>query len=402
MIRAIDQPAYDPGWWALAPGTIYLNHGSFGACPLPVLEFQNQVRRRLEYQPVQFFARELEGLLDGARGALAQFLGARTEDLVFVPNATAGVNTVLRSLTWKPGDELLTTNHEYNACRNALNYVAEKNGARVVIANIPFPLKSADQISEAIQAGLSQRTRLALLDHITSPTGLVLPLRPVIARLSEQGIDTLIDGAHAPGMIPLELNQLGASYYTGNCHKWLCAPKGAGFLYVKNDRQTLIRPLAISHCANSPRKDRSRFLLEFGWTGTDDPSAYLSVPEALCQLAARLPGGWSEIMTRNRQLALDARKVLCQALNIEPPCPEEFIGALASIPLPDAAPEKALDCLLDRDPLHEILRLHYGIEVPIMPWPAPPQRLLRISAQLYNSLPQYQCLADALGQALGR
>jgi isopenicillin-N epimerase len=197
-------------------------------------------------------------------------------------------------------------------------------------------------------------------------------------------------------MLPLRLREIGAAYYTGNCHKWLCAPKGAGFLVVRRDRQPLIRPLAISHGANSTRTDRSRFQIEFGWTGTCDPSAWLSVPESLRFVGSLLPGGWPEVKRRNRALALAGRKVLCDALGISPPCPDELIGSLASVPIADAADDGTPASPLYADPLQDQLRLRHRIEVPIIPWPAPPKRLLRISAQLYNSLPQYRRLAEAL------
>jgi isopenicillin-N epimerase len=392
------QPACDPRIWPLDPKITFLNHGSFGSCPHPVLEIQQEWRERLERQPVQFFVRDLEGLLDQARFELAIFLGADSEDLVFVPNATAGVNTVLRSLSFQAGDELLVTNHEYNACRNALDFVAAHSGARVVTAEIPFPCARVDQLIEPVLRGVTSRTRLALLDHVTSQTGLVLPLQELVERLAERGVDALIDGAHAPGMVPLNLRELGAAYYTGNCHKWLCAPKGAAFLCVRRDRQKLVRPLAISHGANSTRTDRSRFLIEFGWTGTCDPSAFLSVPEALRFVGSLLPGSWPEIMRRNRELALAGRRVLCQALKIDPPCPDELVGALASIPIADASGASASVSPLYADALQDELRLEHGIEVPVIPWPAPPKRLLRISAQLYNSIDQYQRLADSLSE----
>jgi isopenicillin-N epimerase len=394
------EPACDPGLWLLDPKVTFLNHGSFGSCPRPVLEFQLEIRDRLERQPVQFFVRDLESLLDQARGELARFLGGEPEDLVFVPNATAGVNAVLRSLKFQPGDELLATNHEYNACRNALDFVAEQARARVVVADIPFPLRTAGQIVDSILSRATRRTKLALLDHVTSQTGLALPIQLLVDDLAQRGIDTLVDGAHAPGMVAVNLRNLGAAYYTGNCHKWICAPKGAGFLHVRRDRQSLIRPLVISHGANSPRTDRSRFQIEFGWTGTWDPSACLSVPEALRGIGSLLPGGWPELMQRNRELALAGREVLCQALQIEPPCPDAMIGSLASLPLPDASEAQVPVSPLYADPLQDKLRVDHGIEVPVIPWPAPPKRLLRISAQTYNSLPQYHLLAEALLKAL--
>ncbi len=394
----LDQPTCDPRVWLLDPAVTFLNHGSFGACPRSVLEFQNDLRARLERQPVQFLVRELEPLLDNARSALAQFVGADADDLVFVPNTTSGVNTVLRSLTFSPGDELLVTNHEYAACRNALNFVAERSGARVVVVNLPFPLSVADEIIAPILATVTPRTRLALLDHVSSPTGLVMPIERLVDELAARGVDTLVDGAHAPGMIPLNVKNIGAAYYTGNCHKWLCSPKGAAFLCVQPARQKRIRPLVISNGASSARTDRSRYQIEFAWTGTGEPSAYLCVPEVLRFMESLLPGGWSEIRARNRALALAARKLLCAALNISEPCPEEFIGSLAAVPLPDAPPDALLRQPLNEYPLQDLLRVQHGIEVPIMPWPAPPKRLVRISAQLYNSLPQYKLLAEALAK----
>jgi isopenicillin-N epimerase len=350
---------------------------------------------------VRFFVRDLEGLWDEARDALANFVGASPDELVFVSNATSGVNAVLRSLRFEPGDELLVTDHEYNACRNALDFAAGQWNARVVAARVPLPLREEGEVAQCILGCVTKRTRLALLDHVTSQTGLVLPVRQLVRELAARGVDALIDGAHAPGMVPVDVREIGAAYYTGNCHKWLCAPKGAAFLCVRRDRQERIRPLVISHGANSPRTDRSRFLIEFGWMGTGDPSAWLSVPAALRFMGSLQPGGWPEIMRRNRELALAARGILCRALDLEPPCPEAMIGSLVSLPMPDAEDATPSKSPLYLDPLQDKLLEGHGIEVPIIPWPAPPKRLLRVSAQVYNSLPQYERLATAL-RALGR
>jgi isopenicillin-N epimerase len=389
------EPSPYASHWSLDPQVVFLNHGSFGACPRAVLEAQNALRERMERQPVQFFARDLEGLLDEARAALAAFVGAAANDLAFVPNATAGANAVLRSLDLAAGDELLTTDHVYGACRNALHYVAERSGARVVIAPVPFPLRDPGEVTEAVLAAVTSRTRLALLDHVTSPTGLVLPIAELVRLLDARGVPTLVDGAHALGMLPLDLAAVGAAYYTGNCHKWLCAPKGAGFLHVRRDLQTTVRPLAISHGARLPRTDRSRFLLEFDWTGTQDPTPYLAVPAAIRVMGGMLPGGWDALRDHNRSLALAARRTLCAALDVPLPAPDAMIGSLASIPIADGAPEapsSALYC----DPLQDALRQRAAIEVPVIPWPAPPRRLLRISAQLYNVAADYERLARAL------
>ena len=396
MDISLRQPAADPRLWLLDPEILFLNHGSFGACPRRVLEFQSEWRARLERHPVQFLVRELEPALDAARAALARFTGANAEDLVFVPNATSGVNAVLRSLKFRPGDELLITDQGYNACNNAAHFVAQRSGARVAVARLPFPFSGADELIAPVLAAVTPRTKLALLDHVTSPTGVVLPIARLVEELNQRGVDALVDGAHAPGMAPLNLNRLGAAFYTGNCHKWLCAPKGAAFLHVRRDQQKFVRPLTISHGANSARQDRSRFHVEFDWPGTWDPTAALSVPEAIRFVGSLRPGGWPEIMARNRALALTARKILAEALSATEPCPEEFIGSLAAVPLSDAPPDALPRLPFNESPLQDALRERHKIEVPVIAWPAPPKRWVRVSAQLYNSLPQYETLAKAL------
>ena len=384
------RPTEFSAYWSLDPQITFLNHGSFGACPFPVLKAQEQVRQQLEQEPVRFFVREFEPLLDQARDQLAQFVGVDGRDLVFVPNATTGVNSVLRSLRFNPGDELLTTDHEYNASRNALEFVADRADARIVVAPVPFPLTSKQEIVDAVMGRVSEKTKLVLLDHISSQTGLIFPIEEIIQQLSQYGIETLIDGAHAPGMLPLNLSKIGATYYSGNCHKWLSAPKGAAFLYVKSSHQQKIRPLTISHGANSPRADKSRFQLEFDWMGTGDPSAYLSVPAAIQFMGSLLPGGWPELMSRNHKLVLSARQMLCQILGLEIPAPSDLIGSMACIPVSDGSADKLHDELFDR----------HQIELQVMPWPKSPQRVIRISAQIYNTFEQYQQLAAVLEQVL--
>jgi isopenicillin-N epimerase len=389
----------DAQHWILDPTVVFLNHGAFGACPTPVLAQQLILRSRLEQEPVRFFAREYEPLLDEARQHLATFVGVHPQDLVFVPNATTGVNSVLRSLTFAAGDELLTTNHSYNACRNALHYVAERSGAAVVTAQIPFPIHSSQQVLDAILSCVTSHTRLLLIDHITSPTALIFPIQELASHLVPQGIEILVDGAHSPGMIPLDIQALGVTYYAGNCHKWLCAPKGAGFLYVQRDRHSQIHPLTISHGTNDPRPQRSRFQLEFDWTGTQDPTAYLAIPTAIEFMDSLVPGGWTALRKRNHQLALAARQLLAEALNPTTPlCPAEMLGSMATLPLPPAfgVPKTLPDSLIDE--LQEQLWEQFHIEVPIIPWrsPAGENKLIRVCAQLYNSLEQYQYLADCL------
>ena len=391
--------------WALDPAVDFLNHGSYGAAPRSVLAEQQAWRDRIEAEPVRFFSADLEPAMDRARGALANFVGADPDDLAFVPNATTGTNAVLRSLRFAAGDELLTTDHAYNAVKNAMEYVADRDGARVVIAPIPFPIDDADTVIEAVMSAVSPRTRLAVLDHITSATALVFPVARLIAELEARGTETLIDGAHAPGQISLEVGSLGATYYAANLHKWVCAPKGAGFLWVRPDRQASVRPLAISHGANSPRTDRSRFRLEFDWTGTADPSAYLAVPAAIRFGNDLLPGGWEALRSRNGVLARSGRDLLCAALGIPAPAPDAMIGCMASVPLPlEHGPGRVQGVELYEDPVHDTLA-QLGMQVMVTPWPQRPEggrwrRLVRISAAAYNDLAQFERLAAALPSAV--
>ena len=384
--------------WPLDPNVVFLNHGSFGACPSEVLRHQQELRDRMEAGPVRFLSRELDDLLDAARAALGRFVGADPDDLGFVTNATTGVNAVLRSLRFSAGDELLTTDHAYNACRNALNFVAERSGVRVVVATVPFPLASADEVMTAVLSKVTPRTRLAMLDHVTSPTALVLPLERLVAELSRRGIDTLVDGAHAPGMAPLDLRTLGATYYSGNCHKWICAPKGSAFLWVRRDRHADVHPVTISHGANAVRAGRSRFRLEFDWTGTCDPTAWMSVPTAIDYVGSLLPSGWPAVMQRNRSLAHEARDLVCAVAGTPPPCPEEMIGSIASVVLPDGLTTEI--GWRRPDPIQAKLFDQWNIEVPVMSWPSPPKRLIRVSAQLYNTRDHYTRLAQALTKEL--
>ncbi|MFO0983573.1 MAG: aminotransferase class V-fold PLP-dependent enzyme [Planctomycetota bacterium] len=381
--------------FCLDPEVIFLNHGSFGACPRAILDRQGEWRRRMEREPVLFLGRELEHALDEARGKLAEFLGADADDLAFVPNATTGVNTVLRSLAFQPGDQILITNHEYNACRNAVVAVAERARAEVVVAAVPFPLASADDVVGAIMRRVTSKTRLVLVDHITSQTGLLFPIARIVQELLALGIDTMVDGAHAPGMVPLDLRVLRAAYYTGNCHKWLCAPKGAAFLHVRRDRQAGLLPIAVSHGYNSPRSDRSRFRLLFDWGGTTDPSAFLCIPDCIQFLCNLLPGGIAALQDHNHQMACAGRALLCDALAIDRPCPDGMLGSLAAVPLP-GAPATAPRPPLYLHPLQTELFDRHRIEVPIMAWPAAPQWQLRISAQIYNEPAHYRALARAL------
>ncbi len=382
-------------YWMLDPDVVFLNHGSFGACPRAILDRQSELRDELEREPIVFLHRRWEERIDAAREALARFVRANADDLAFVPNATAGVNTVLRSLSFESGDELLTTDHEYNACRNALDFVARRAGARVVVVPVAFPLASTSDVVERFAAAATSRTKLLLIDHVTSPTGLVLPLQPIVSALRERGVDTLVDGAHAPGMLELDIDALGAAYYAANCHKWMCTPKGSAFLHVRRDRQAEIRPLAISHGANSPRTDRSRFRLEFDFTGTDDPTPFLTIPDAIEFFERLLPGGWDELRAKNHALALRARDLLVEALSIPAPAPDAMVGSLAAVPLPRREHDLGL-LPMSLDPITKDLFDRYRIEVLASVWPRSPERVIRVSAQLYNDEGQIHTLVNAL------
>lgn len=392
--------------WRLRPDVTFLNHGSFGACPAPVLERQRELADELEAGPVAFLEATFEDRLDAARRAVADFLVADPEDIVFVPNATTGVSAVLRSLHFEPGDQLLTIDHEYNATLNALAEVARTSGAEVVIVRLPLEIESGGQVLEAILEAVTPRTRLALVSHITSPTATILPIEEIVRELDARGIDTLVDGAHAPGQVPVDLRRLGAAYWTGNGHKWLCGPKGSAVLHVRPDRHDRIRALTMSHGLNDPRPDRPRLWKEFDWTGTGDPTPALTLPTAIDVIGQLHQDGWPGVMAANHDLALEGRRRISEALGVTPRIPAALHGSMAIVPLPvvatTATAQVLKTLLMDED----------RIEVPITAFPVPAARhrqadepsalAVRISAQRYNEISDYEHLAEALVRRLGR
>jgi isopenicillin-N epimerase len=392
--------------WDFDPSITYLTHGTYGACPRPVLEFQRAQLAELEANPIQFLTREFEERLDAARRAIAEFLGADAEGLVAVPNATTGVATVLASLRLRPGDELLTDDHEYNATLNALDAVAERAKARVVRVSIPLPIRHPEEVVEALLGAVTPRTRLALVSHVTSPSGLVFPIETIVRELGRLGVDTLVDAAHAPGMVPVDVGALGAAYWTGNGHKWLCGPKVAGMLVVREDRRGDVLPLVTSHGRNDERTDRPRLWREFDWQGTSNPTAFLALPEAIRVVGSLAPGGWPVHMAANRAMALEARALLNESLGLETIAPESMVGSMVSIRLPVAMGEDAANAIAGS------LAAEERIEVPLVSFPVrgarepgagPSATLLRISAQRYNECADYERLADALRRrGLGR
>lgn len=385
--------------WQLSPDVVHLNHGSFGACPVEVLDHQARLRQDMEANPVAFMLRQYQPALEVSRHALADFVGADADGLVFVPNATYGVNSVLRSIEpqLQPGAELVITTHTYNACANAVTATAARVGGSVVVADIPFPIADPEQAVRAVLDVITERTGLVLIDHVTSATGIRLPVAEIIAAV-DPSIPVLVDGAHAPGMIDVDLAAIGASFYTANCHKWLCAPKGAAFLWVAERFRNSAMPASMSHGYNDGWPNSgSRFHAQFDWTGTDDPTARLCVAKALEVMGDHDPGGWAAIQDANHRLVLRGRQIVADALQVALPAPDHMIGSIASLPVPpEAEPTESIF-----DPLTDALHRTWSIEVPVFAWPESPDRLLRVSAQQYNTTDDYHRLAAALRSELG-
>jgi isopenicillin-N epimerase len=394
--------------WTLDPGTVFLNHGSFGGCPREVLEEQSRVRALMEREPVRYFIEILPGLIDRARQATAMFVGCDGEDVVFVPNATTGVATVLGHVAdqLRPGDELLMTSHEYPACANNLRHIARRASANVTVAQLPFPVAGEDQVVEAIVQAVTPRTRIALISHVTAQTGLVLPVARIVRELEGRGVRVIVDGAHAPGMVEVDIDAIGASYYTANCHKWMCAPKGAAILHIRRDRQEGFRPLILSNMAEKPIPGRKHMLTEFDYIGTQDVSAWLCVPAAVSFVGALVEGGWEAVRRRNHELVIGGRNAVCRSLGVEPPAPDAMLGSMCTIILPrhDATLDAKLRTRPTKyhDALQDELISRHRIQVPVWGLPGRPERFVRISAQLHNAPEQYEYLAAALGEELAR
>lgn len=424
--------------WRIDPKTIYLNHGSFGAVPIAVQDAQQRIRDLMEADGVRFFVQRLEGLLDASRAALASFLKCAAADLVFVPNVTVAVSTILHNLDEAeligPGDELLVTSHEYPACMNELRRHARKWGASIVPASLPFPARSADELEHAILAAVTPRTKLAMLSEVTSSSGIILPMKRLVRALEGRGVRVLVDAAHSPGFaegLDLDYGSDAArpSYYTANCHKWLCAPKGTGVLFVREDRRRELaasggfRPLALSNWAEKPKPGRSDFHKEFDYVGTQDFTSWCVLADAIAALPAiakelALPQSWAAVMRHNRDLCLRGRDLVCRAIGVEPSAAtahDSLLGPLATIALPERPPEVSARLAARpsayHDALQDTLLDRHGIQVPVWSvahpsgtWPLPGnakgRRVIRLSAQLYNTIDQYEHLAEALANAL--
>jgi len=367
----------------LDEAVVFLNHGSFGACPRPVFEAYQRWQLELERQPVEFLGRRHQPLMDAARAALAAYLNAAVDELVFVPNATIGVNLVARSIRWQPGDEILTSDHEYGAVDKTWQFVAERGGARIVRQTLPIPLQDPAQVVEALWAGVTPRTKVIALSHITSPTALRLPVAEICQRAREAGILTVIDGAHAPGQIDLDLQAIGADFYTGNCHKWLCAPKGSAFLVARSEHHVWLDPLVTSWGWGIP--DES-FISRNQWQGTRDIAAFLTVPEAIAYQRAH---DWPQRRAACEQLAHETQQRLSELIGLAPQAAPHFYNQMVAVPLPVG---------IDGEALKRRLYDEFRVEIPITEQGG--QRHIRAALQVYNTRADADALLDALAQCL--
>ena len=399
-VRQTARREVDAGFWPIEPGLVMLNHGSYGVCPRPVTEAQNLLRARMESDPPRFFMIELERLMDQARRRLGEFMNVDPDWIAPCGNASIALATAIRNAGIKAGDDVLVTSHEYDSGLNELKRMSAEEGFRVVTANIPFPIKDAGQALDAILEAVTPKTRVAIVSHITSATALVLPIERIVRELRGRGIEVIADGAHTPGQVALSLRDLPFSFFTASLHKWLCTPKGTGFVVVPPERQASYRPIWLSSRAEKGRTDRRLFFCDFDYTGTGDFTGMLTVPTALDTMASLKPGGWPEVMKSNHDLAVRGRRLICEVLGLEPPSPDDMTGTMASIILPE--PRKPQPKRFYDDPLQDNLRELHQIQVPVWRFDNKRVRLLRISAQVYNTMEDYRRLAEALRIELAR
>jgi isopenicillin-N epimerase len=371
--------------WMLEEGIVFLNHGSFGATPIQVLHAQQAWQQRMERQPVDFFVRDLPALIREAATALAKFLHCQPEQLAFVENATAAVNAILRSYPWQAGDELLLGEHAYPAVKNAAYFVARQTGIVVKEYKVPFPVVDEDAILASFRNAMSPRTRMAVIDHVSSPLAIIYPVERMLAICREHGVHSLVDGAHAPGMLPLSIDAIGADYYVGNCHKWLFAPKGCAFLWASPSGSAHLQPLVISL-----RMDEG-FPYCFDWTGTRDASSWLAIQAAL---DFYVEAGGADIPQKLHDMVIAMATDLANDWQVDLPADAAMFGAMVTLPVPVLENMSQEQANRWRDKLwHEKC-----IEVPFM---AINQRLwVRISVQCYNVEADYRRLSAAISAYL--
>ncbi|MBK8599452.1 MAG: aminotransferase class V-fold PLP-dependent enzyme [Flavobacterium sp.] len=367
----------------LNPEITFLNHGSFGACPIPILENYQYWQKELEREPVQFILKKAPIYLQTAKEAVAQFVGCDADDFFFTANPTIAINTIMRSMDLQPGDEILTTNHEYGAMDRTWNFYCEKSGAKYIRQNISIPIQSKEKLLEEFWSGYSAKTKIVFLNQISSATALIFPVKEIIQKAKSLGLITIIDGAHVPGHIDLNLTELDPDFYTGTLHKWMLAPKGCSFLYVKKERQSDIDPLIVGWGYQSENPSNSRFLDYHQHQGTRDISAFLTAPAAIQFLNDH---NWKEKSTIAKQLILENYERFCTLLGTQPICPisSEFLGQMCSIPINTSDPVA----------LKEMLYGEYKIEIPIMK--IDHGTFIRISLNAYNNSKDLDTLFDAL------
>lgn len=378
----------------LDPGIVFLNHGSFGACPRPVFEEYQRWQREMERQPVEFLSRRSRPLLREARRALADHLGAAAEDVIYFPNPTAAINMVARSLRLGPGDEVLATDHEYGAMDRTWTLLCKKAGARYVRHPVPLPVTTHEALVEGLWSAVTPRTRVVFLSHITSPTALGLPVAEICRRARAAGILSIVDGAHAPGQIDLDLPALGADVYVGACHKWLCAPKGSAFLHARREIQPRLEPLVVSWgwgdetIPPRPGMGETLFVSHHEWQGTRDIAAFLATPAAIRFQAEH---DWPSVRRACRALAAETRKRIEALTGLEPLCPDspEWFVQLVAARLPAG---------IDADALKARLWDEFRVEVPVTNWNG--TRLIRVSFQGYNTEEDADRFVDALARCL--
>lgn len=384
--------------WPLQAGVTYLNHGSYGSCPAFVLEKQSEMRARLERDPTRFFKVDLEPLSDRAREAIAAFINAPMDDLALMPNGTVAMAIALNAVPLEPGDEVLITDHEYNATLNELTRIGHRTGATVTKAAIRLPVVNPESVVDAIASTITARTRLIVVSHIASASAIIFPAQALADLARDRGIPILLDGAHTPGQIPIDIEALQPTFYAASCHKWLNAPKGTGFLYVAPDWQARVRTLAQSCRVHVLRDERPRFLCDTDYVGTNDYTGNLVIPEAIEHMAAQRPGGWPTIMKENHDKIVAAVNLITGRTLASPIAPPDMIGSMASLALPaDPAPERP--SVYD-DALQDALNDRHCIQVPVWEMPSANARLMRVSAQLYNEMAEYQALVEALNTEL--
>jgi isopenicillin-N epimerase len=372
------------GEFLLDPDVVFLNHGSFGACPRPVFEAYQKWQLELERQPVEFLSRRQKDLLHSARGSLASYLHANTDDVVFLPNVTTALNVVAHSLPLQPGDEILTTNHEYGALERTWTFVNEQHQATLKVQKLPPRLEEPNAVVEAVWEGVTPRTKVLFLSHITSPTAVILPIEPLIQRARAAGIWTVIDGAHAPGQVDIDLQAMGVDFYGGNCHKWLSSAKGAGFLYARPEVQELIQPLVVSWGWRPRDAWSTPFVDTIQRQATHDISAYLSVPAAIDYQQQR---DWSSVRQECHELVRLARQGMVEISGVEPPVADDprWFAQMATLPLPPGS---------DAPKIKQRLYDEYHVEIPANQWGDAPS--LRVSVQGYNTRADIERLLSAV------